>query len=621
MAVEELEQNLAELFRARSARFASAVRWRQKANGKWESVTWLENQLLVNTIISGLDALGAVPGDKIGILSNTRWEWQAADWAILGLGAVTVTLYPSTTPDMIADMLENSKTRFLFVENKEQYEKVLSIRDRIPHVSRVIAFDSWEEPANDSCDSWCMFGANLSRLSQRSPEEEDAFAARRARAIGCDDLASIVYTSGTTGEPKGVMLTHANLLAQVAGVRAALPMLRPGMVDLLFLPLAHVLGREEHLLAVDRGLETVIATSLDHLAEDMREVRPQLLVSVPRVYEKAYAAILGDVASRSALERWVFYRARSIGREVVRYQQENRRIPLLLGWADKLVDRLAFRKVRGALGGRLELAITGGAPLDMEILSFFHSAGVTLMEGWGLTETGGAVCVNRVDQCRLGTVGPLYPRHEMRVAGDGELLLRGPCVFSGYYRLPAETAEALDDDGWFHTGDLGTVDSDGFVRILDRKKDLIATSGGKKIAPQRVENLLKSIPVVSAAAVFGDRKPYLVALLTLDMKAVGKWAKTSELSSGASLRDAEKAAKGLAFASYLSACVAGVNLHLAHYETVKRFCVVTPDFTVENSLLTPTQKIRRREIYAAYKGEIENLYQVTSDRVLVELVR
>ena len=337
-----------------------------------------------------------------------------------------------------------------------------------------------------------------------------------------------MYTSGTTGEPKGVMLTHANLLAQVAGVRAALPTLRPGMVDLLFLPLAHVLGREEHLLAIDRGLETVIAASLDHLAEDMREVKPQLLVSVPRVYEKAYAAILGNVESRSALERWVFYRARSVGRAAVRYRQDNRRIPFLLGWADALADRLAFRKVRDALGGRLELAVTGGAPLDLEILSFFHAAGVTLMEGWGLTETGGAVCVNRVDRYRLGTVGPLYPRHEIRVADDGELLLRGPCLFGGYYRMPAETAAALDDDGWFHTGDLGMVDSDGFVRILDRKKDLIATSGGKKIAPQRVETLLKSIPVVSEAAVFGDRKPYLVALLTLDMKAVEKWAKATD---------------------------------------------------------------------------------------------
>lgn len=622
MAVEELEQNLAELFRARSARYASAVRWRQKSDGEWHSATWLENQRLVNSIISGLDALGAAPGDKIGILSNTGWEWQAADWAILGLGAVTVTLYPSNTPDMIAGMLGNSKARFLFAENREQYEKLLSIRPRIPEVSRVIVFDIWEQSTNDSCDSWCMSFADLCRLSRRTPEEEDTFAALRARAIGTEDLASVVYTSGTTGEPKGAMLTHANLLAQVAGVRTALPTVRPGMVDLLFLPLAHVLGREEHLLAVDRGLETVIAASLDHLAEDMREVRPQLLVSVPRVYEKAYAAILGDVESRSALERWVFYRARSVGRAAVRYRQDNRRIPFLLGWADALADRLAFRKVRDALGGRLELAVTGGAPLDLEILSFFHAAGVPLMEGWGLTETGGAVCVNRVDQYRLGTVGPLYPRHEIRVAGDRELLLRGPCVFGGYYRMPAETAAALDDDGWFHTGDLGMVDSDGFVRILDRKKDLIATSGGKKIAPQRVENLLKSIPVVSESAVFGDRKPYLVALLTLDMKAVEKWAKATGLSPAAGARSgaAETAAKDPAFASYLSACVAGVNLQLAHYETVKRFSVVSPDFTVENGLLTPTQKIRRREIYAAYKAEIEKLYQLATDVAHVELV-
>jgi long-chain acyl-CoA synthetase len=596
------------MFRDRSKRYGAAIRWRQKRNGDWQSATWLENQQLVNSLISGLDVLGALPGDRIGILSNTRWEWMAADWAILGLGAVTVTLYPSNVPETIAGMLENSGVRFLFVENSEQYEKLRSVKSRIPEVRCLIVFEEWEraEP-----DSWWLSFADLRRLSQRSTAEADAFAATRARDIASEDLASIVYTSGTTGEPKGVMLTHANLLAQVTGVESALPTLRPGMVDLLFLPLAHVLGREEHLIGTDRGLETVVVESLDHLAADMREVRPQALISVPRVYEKAYAAILGSVASGSAIERCIFRLAQSVGRKAVQYRQDHRRLPFYLRWANEIADRLVFSKIRQILGGRLEMAVTGGAPLDQEILTFFHAAGVMLLEGWGLTETGGAVTVNHVDQYRLGTVGLLYPGHEIRVAGDGEILLRGPCIFQSYYQMPEETAEAFDEEGWFRTGDLGFVDSAGFVHIVDRKKDLLATSGGKKIAPQHVEYLLKTIPVVSEAAVFGDRKPYLVALLTLDMGAVRQWAMENAASSTAD--DAEKMAQSSAFARYLSDCVAEVNRQLAHYETVKRFSVVSPDFTVENGLLTPTQKVRRRAIYTAYRQEIEALYQVTSD--------
>jgi long-chain acyl-CoA synthetase len=608
MVVEQRSRNLAEMFRDRSERYGAAIRWRQKRRGEWHSATWLENQQLVNSLISGLDALGALPGERIGILSSTRWEWMAADWAILGLGAVTVTLYPSNVPETIAAMLENSGARFLFVENREQYEKLLSVKSRIPEVRNLIVFDEWEgaEP-----DSWRLSFVDLGRLSRRNPAEADAFAASRARDIASEDLASIVYTSGTTGEPKGVMLTHANLLAQVAGVQAALPTLRPGMVDLMFLPLAHVLGREEHLVGTDRGLETVVAESLDHLAADMREVRPQALISVPRVYEKAYAAILGNIASSSAIERGIFHLAQSVGRIAIRYRQDHRPLPIYLRWADALADRLVFLKIRQALGGRLEMAVTGGAPLDQEILTFFHTAGVMLLEGWGLTETGGAVTVNHVDRYRLGTVGLLYPGHEIRVARDGEILLRGPCVFQSYYRMPAETAEAFAEEGWFSTGDLGFVDSAGFVHIVDRKKDLIATSGGKKIAPQHVEYLLKTIPEVSEAAVFGDRKPYLVALMTLDMGAVQRWATKNSISP--TTGSAAKIAEDSAFARYLSDRVAEANRQLAHYETVKRFAVVKPDFTVENGLLTPTQKVRRRAIYAAYRQEIETLYRVTSD--------
>jgi long-chain acyl-CoA synthetase len=615
-AFDERDRNLAQMFRNRSMRYGAAVRWRQKRNGEWQSATWLENQQLVNSMISGLDALGAVPGDKIGILSNTRWEWMVADWAIIGLGAVTVTLYPSNVPEMIASMLNDSGTRFLFAENQEQYEKLQSVRPLIPGIRRVILFED-----RDSCrpDSWVISFTELSRQSPRTPGEAEAFAQRRAEAIAPEDLASIVYTSGTTGEPKGAMLTHANLLAQIAGARRTLTVLQPGLRDLMFLPLAHVLGREEHLVGTECGLETVIAGSLDHLAEDIREAKPGLLLSVPRVYEKAYAAILSRVATGGRLRRWLFQASASIGRRALRYRQDQLRLPFYLQWADSLANRLVFQQIRKALGGCLECAVTGGAPLDPEILTFFHSMGVPVLEGWGLTETGGAVSVNRAHHFRLGSVGQLYPGHQIRVAVDGELLLRGPCIFSGYYHMPQETAAAFDEAGWFRTGDIGMVDEQGFIHIVDRKKDLIATSGGKKIAPQHVENLLKTVPVLSQAAVFGDRKPYLVALLTLDAAAVEQWATRTGLSSvsGNAAGAAEQIAKGPEFVRYLEASVAEVNRHLAHYETVKRFTIVKPDFSVENGLLTPTQKIRRREIAARYHREVEQLYQPSGEPAMV----
>ncbi|MGZ3665315.1 MAG: AMP-binding protein [Ktedonobacterales bacterium] len=595
------EQNLAQLFRSRSKEYADSVDWRQKRDGRWVSATWGENQRLVNRLIAGLDELGARYGDRIGILSNTRWEWLAADWAILGLGAITVTIYPSLTPSTIATLLNDSGAKFLFVEDQQQYEKLTSIRANIPDVQKLILFE--EVPAlND--DEWVMGFDELVGMSKRTPDAADAFAAGRAEMLAPDDVATLVYTSGTTGVPKGVVLTHANLLAEVWGARAMLPILRRGMVDVLFLPLSHVLGREQHLLCFERGIETVVVQTLEHLADDIRDARPNLILAVPRVYEKAYSAVLTKVADEPAVRRGVFKMAVSIGRRVAAYRDEQRRVPLFLRWPYALADRLVFRQIRDGFGGRLELAVSGGAPLDRDILAFFHAAGILLLEGWGLTETMGAITINRSDHYRLGTVGQVCPGHAMRVADDGELLVRGPCVFTRYYNMPEQTSEAIDVDGWFHTGDIGTVDADGFVRIVDRKKDLIATSGGKKIAPQALENALLSIPVVEQAAVFGDSKPYLVALLSLDPEAVRKWARGTGIAADA----IEVITSDKRFGTYLDAEVGRVNAQLAHYETVKHYRVVRDEFSIENGLMTPSLKIRRREIGRVYHDIIEEMY-------------
>jgi long-chain acyl-CoA synthetase len=594
--------NLAQMFRRRSLEYGDACRWREQRDGVWLQATFRENLLLVNSLISGLDALGARPGDAIGILSRTRWEWMAADWAIIGLGGITTTLYASIVPDTVAFILQDSGARYVFVENREQYDKLAVVRAQLANVRAIIMLDDAGQVVGDPR---VISFAALRQLSTRSPAEAEAFAAARAATLRPDDRVSLVYTSGTTGQPKGVIHTHRTLLAQLRGAAAMLDTVYPGMRDALFLPLAHVLGRLEHLFGIERGLETTVIPSLDHLAQDIREARPGLLLSVPRIFEKAHAAILAQVASGSWLQRHIFAGAVRLGRAASERRQRHQALPLWLRPPLALADRLVFRKIHAALGGKLELAISGGAPLDLEILRFFHAANVMLLEGWGLTETGGAYTVNRVGGYRLGTVGQAFPGHDVRIAADGEILVRGPCVFPGYLNNPEATAEAFDAEGWFSTGDIGALDADGFLRIIDRKKELIITAGGKKIAPQYIEGLVRTIPVVSQACVYGDRKPYLVALITLNPAAVESWAGERGVSYGA----VAEVYQSPRLRAYLDEQMAAINAKLASYETIKYFDVLAEDFTVENHLLTPTLKIRRRYIYERYHDRFEALYQ------------
>jgi long-chain acyl-CoA synthetase len=592
----DAEKNLAQLFRNRSATYVNRIRWREQRNGVVQKATWTENQATVNRLIAGLDALGARPGDVIGILSNTRWEWMAADWAILGLGAVTVTVYPSNTPATVAYILGNARARFVFAENREQFEKLASIRDQI------ILFEDAEASGDDP---WVISFDTLQTLSSRSAAEADAFAAERATTIAPDDLATLVYTSGTTGQPKGVELLHSTLMAQMTGVRAMMETINVGDVDVLFLPLAHVFGREEHLSGHDRGLETVVVSSFDHLAEALRENSPDLLFSVPRVYEKAYAAILAKAAAGSHTQQRIFNWATRVGIEAVTSQAAGRPLPAGLRMRYRLADRLVFKKVRAALGGKIKFSITAAAPLDKSILEFFNAADVLLLEGWGMTETSGGFTLNTVKDYRFGSIGRPYAGHQLRIAEDGEILVKGPCVTRGYHDNPQATAEAIDDEGWLHTGDVGEIDADGYVYIRDRKKDLIITAAGKNIAPQAVENALKSASCVSQVAVYGDRKPYLVALVTLDPAAVKAWAAEQGIASD----DITAVYDGPRFRAYLDAGLQRANQQLASYETVKYYEVLPEDFTVENDLLTPTLKIRRRQIHARYHDLYESLYQ------------
>lgn len=594
------ETNFAQLFRNRSAKFGGKVRWRQKRDGAWRQATGRANQRMVNSLIAGLDELGAKRGDVIGIASSTRWEWAVADWANIGLGAATVTLYPSNTPAVNSFILNDSGASYVFAEDKSQYDKLNSIRAEIPNVKKVIIFEDAEKVS----DPWVISLADLLTLSKRSPKEQDAFAAQRASEIQPNDLLTLVYTSGTTGMPKGVVHSHSTFLAQLKGAHAMFPELSQGMVDTLFLPLSHVFGRLEHFVGVDRGFETVYVQSFDQLPETLREARPHLLFSVPRVYEKVYGTIRERVDKGSHTQQRIFAWAEKVGREVSQRKEAHKGIPLGLRMRYAVADRLVFKKVRQALGGRLRLALTGAAPLDIKILEFFNACGTTLLEGWGLTETAAGFTVNSLDHYRMGTVGRVYPGSELRIAEDGEILVRGPEIFLRYNNNAEATAEALDSDGWFHTGDIGTVDHDGYVKIVDRKKDLIITAAGKNIGPQQIENVFKQMPLMSQACIYGDRKPYLVALFTLDPVAAAKWAQENGLGT----TDIAEIARSPQLRAFLEPHVAAANSQLASYETVKYWDVLPEDFTVVNELLTPTLKIRRKLIYQKYGDLYEQLY-------------
>ncbi|MDE3228590.1 MAG: AMP-binding protein, partial [Chloroflexota bacterium] len=395
------EEHVVAMFRERSARFGPAPRWRARRDGVWRGMTWSENQALVNQLIAGLGALGAHAGTRVGILSETRWEWLAADWAILGLGAVTVPIYPSLTSSVVEFILNDANIEYLFVENAEQYEKLAQVA--APALKAIIALEPVEERVAPAQVSVMSF-EELRGLSGASPEQAEALARDAAERIHATDIASVIYTSGTTGRPKGAIHTHASLMAQVRSTGAALTTFQPGMTHLLWLPLAHVLGREEHLLTVDRGGVTMVAGSIETLAQDIREARPNIIVGVPRIYEKAYAAIEARVKGAGGAQARIFAWAKAVGLAVVEARERGAAPSAWLRLRQSLADWLVFRKVREAFGGRVDFSITGGAPIASDLLRFFHAASILILEGWGLTETMGAVTVNRPENYRLGSV-------------------------------------------------------------------------------------------------------------------------------------------------------------------------------------------------------------------------
>jgi long-chain acyl-CoA synthetase len=551
-------------------RYALAQGWSTPAyleehEAGWREVSWPEAGARVEALRRGLLRHGVRPGEAVAVLARTRLEWILLDWAIMSAGAVVVGLYPTNTARECAYVLGHSDAVLAFAEDDAQREKLQSVQAEAPALREIVGFD--ELPA---------FEAEEGTSSEPEPEDE----------VGEDDLATLIYTSGTTGPPKGCMLTHKNLVTAALRVRTHLQ----GQSDtvLLFLPLAHSFARIVHHSAALRGAELALVADATRVPEAIVQTRPTILPAVPRVYEKIHANVLGEIERSSGAKRAIGRFALAVGGRASRLRRAGRTVPPALRLQEKLADRLVFAKVRARLGGRLRLGVSGAAPLGIDVLEFFHSLGMLVIEGYGLTETSSSLSVNDPDDYRFGTVGHAVDGCDVRLDSDGEILVRSDTIFSGYYKDPDATAAAFTADGWFRTGDVGELDDEGWLKITDRKKDLIITAGGKNIAPQNLENALKASRFVSQAVVVGDRRPYVTALITLDPAEVA--------GTG---RDAEEIVQEI---------VEEVNRDRVRVEQIKRFAILPRDFSQEEGELTPTLKLRRKIVHEHFADEIENLY-------------
>jgi len=538
--------------------------------------------------------LGVGSGDRVVVLCDTRPEWHMIDLAVLDLGAVNVPIYGNLTPEQVAYQVQDSGARVAVAEDAEQMAKFLEVRDRCPNLAHLLQLDG--ERAAGVLALEDLMGTVVDGADER-------FWARAAR-LDEDDLATIVYTSGTTGEPKGVMLTHRNIVTNAVEALGRVD-LSPDELGLECLPLCHMIERVAGFMYMSLGASRAYC-SVYHVGELMAEIRPAAFAAVPRLLEKVHAAVMAKANSAFAAQRSLFHWAIATGTAVARLRLAGRKIGTALAFKHRIADRLVLAKVRGALGGRMRAVFCGGAAVPIYVHEFFQAVGVPVQEAWGLTETSPIITMNGSlpDTMRLGSVGLPLPSYEMRVADDGELLARGPSVFQGYWNKPERTAEVFDEEGFFHTGDIGVIDGDGFVFITDRKKDLIVTAGGKNIAPQPVESQLKQSTLVENAVLIGDGRPFVVALLAPDPEGVGAWACEHGM-------DASDLAAALAHPDLVgryAGVVEEVNSGLARFERIKDFRVLPRAFTVDGGELTPTLKVKRRVVAEAYAELIEDMY-------------
>ncbi|MGB9764264.1 MAG: AMP-dependent synthetase/ligase [Candidatus Saccharicenans sp.] len=591
-----MTETLAQILLNTEKNFANKALMLVKKEGQYQPISTRDFARRVRNISSGLKSLSLKKGDKLIILSENRPEWVMVDLAAICQGAITVPIYTSLTPEQIKYIVNDSEARFLVCSNLELWEKIDRIKNELPLVEKYIMMESQPAAGVLSLEEIEKDGE---LFNQHHPDDFD----RIALSLRPDDLATIIYTSGTTGVPKGAMLTHDNLVSNVKALRSIIPFTDKDTA-LSFLPLSHVLERMCTYAWIYVGATIAYAESVDTVAENLVEAKPTIMVSVPRLFDKFYSRVIDNVLSSSRLEKRIFFWALKVGKKYARKKLSQEKISSYLKAKYSLAYKLVFSKIVERTGGRVRFFVSGGAPLSKEIAEFFYALGLLIIEGYGLTETSPVIAVNTLNEFRFGTVGKILPGVEVKFAPDGEIWVRGPNVMKGYFKKEEETREAFEE-GWFKTGDIGYLDKDGYLVITDRKKDIIVTAGGKNVAPQPIENTVKTSPYIANAVVVGSGRKFVSALIVPDFDKLEEYAQ----EQGINFTDHhDLLAKPEIYDFYMKE-IDRLTPHLASYEKIKKITLLEKDFEIEAGEMTPTLKVRRKIVEEKYKPLIDQMYR------------
>jgi long-chain acyl-CoA synthetase len=545
----------------------------------------------------GLTELGMQKGDRVALLSENRPEWAITDLATLAGGGVTVPMFSTLTSAQVEYIVRDSGAKILCVSSERQLQKIKDWDTNVPTgLQHIVIFDELQDDSVRTFDQVCELGQQVENGDQAYQQASDA--------VEPDDLASIIYTSGTTGDPKGAMLTHSNFMSNVQAATGVVT-ITPDDIFLSFLPLSHVFERMGgHYLPLSSGATIAYAESLFTIRQDMQDVRPTIMMSVPRLYEGMHERILRSVKEGSPTKQKIFHWSVGVGSKVSQAIQQKKKPSPILSLKASVANKLVFEKLKAVTGGRLRFFVSGGAPLSKAIAEFFHAAGILILEGYGLTETSPVICVNRPDQWKFGTVGPMIPGIEMKIAEDGEILSRGPHIMQGYFNKPSDTAEAIDPDGWFHTGDIGEVDEEGFLTITDRKKNILVLSNGKNVAPQPIENQLKQSPYISEIMLLGDQRSTVSALIVPSFDELKEFAAEQQLEA----EDIPALLQTQEVQRLIRSEINQYSADFADFERVRRFTLVAEEFSEKSGEMTPTLKLKRSVVMENHKAAIDQMY-------------
>lgn len=590
-------KNLVEMLKQRSALDSDKTAFLVKRNGEWNPVTWSEVDEKTDKIAAALIASGVQSGDSIAILGNTRLEWTLSDFGALKSGCVSIGIYQTLSGEQSAYILKDSSTKILFIENPSFLEKIKPHLADLPDLRQIIVWDDCSDGLN------AISMEELIRRGVQALDEDPEIVDKNQRQIQSSDVAIIIYTSGTTGPPKGVCLTHKNLLAELK-TTDLIKESDVGDSMMFFLPLSHVGERVAQYMRIRRGIRGAYVEDITKILDDIKEIRPTFFGSVPRIFEKAYARIRSEVNTAPPVKKKIFLWAEGVGRSASRKIQDGQELSPVMKIKYALADRLVFRKVRDVFGGRVRYFLSSAAPIAVEILEFFHACGMVILEGYGQSEVSCFCTLCTPDAYRFGSVGKALPGVSLKIAEDGEIMVKGDIVFSGYLNQPDLNRQTLTDDGWIFTGDIGKIDADGFLWVTGRKKDIIITSGGKNVTPSNIENLLVNHPLIEYAMVHGDRRKYLTALICLSPDNLPSWSR----SKGVEGSDYATLIRHSEVIKEIQAAVDSVNKHLANFETIKKFVIIPKPLEVETGELTPTMKVRRRVVEEKYMPQLDKLY-------------